>query len=320
MPTRRVDDEPTPVQDRLIGAHFQMLESPEPGERAYNHAVFCQASLPYRVKKDQRVWERDVGGTTLHLQAGYAPVRVGGRMEPVALPCGPRARLVFIHVMTEAVMNQSPVVQLDDSLTAFVKSLGVDPNGRNIRAMRDQLQRLASTTFRIVLRRPGSTEVVQGHLVDRFEVFAPAEPGQRVLWPSYVQLSDSFYQSLVQHAVPLDPRALGALKHSATALDTYQWLAQRLWRVRGQTKPISWKALHAQLGGNSKRWATWKQQWLGKKPGMAGALPQVLQVYPAAREAIEVTEEGLILRNAEPPIPRFGRAQQKRARLRGLCA
>lgn len=312
MPTNGLDDGPTSVQNRLIGARFKLIEQVEPNEHAFNHAVFCQASLPYRARKDQRVWQRKVGRTTLHLQAGYAPLRVGGDLKAVPLPSGPRARLVFIHVMTQAVLSQNPRIQLDDSLTAFVKSLGIAPTGRNIRSLRDQLQRLASATFRIVLSRPGATEVVQGHLVDRFEVFAPAEPGQRVLWPSYVQLSDLFYESLVSHAVPLDPRALGALKHSASALDTYQWLAQRLWRVRGQTRPISWKMLHAQLGGNTANAKAWKREWLGRKRGREGTLPQVLQVYPAAREAIEVTEDGLVLRQAEPPVPRFGRAQQRR--------
>lgn len=315
MPTHGIDDGPTPVQDRLIGARVQLLQEPEPDIRHYNHVAFCQTSLPYRVRKDQRVWQRKVGGTTLHIQAGYAPLRKGADLEPVPLPSGPRARLVLIHVMTAAVYSQSPRVELNDSLTAFVKSLGIDPNGRNIKAMRDQLQRLASTTFRVVLNRSTSTEVVQGHLVDRFEVFAPAAPGQRAMWPSYVQLSDTFYESLTRHAVPLDPRALASLKHSASALDTYQWLAQRLWRVRGQNA-ISWTALHQQLGGNTSSVSAWKQQFLGRKKTLMGTLPQVLQVYPAAQEAVQVTEDGIVLSQAAPPVPRAGRAQQRRLRRR----
>lgn len=311
MPTDGIDDGPTAVQFRRLETSFELLESPESIERAFNHVVFCQASLPYRVRKDQQIWQRKVGGTTLHLQAGFAPLKKGGGLEPVPLPSGPRARLVLIHVMTQAVLNQSPVVELEDNLTAFVKSLGLSSNGRNIRSMRDQLQRLSSTTFRLMMVRANSTEMVQGHLVDRFEVFAPPAAGQRAMWPSYIQLSDTFYESLVKHAVPLDPRALGALKHSASALDTYQWLAQRLWRVNG-TASISWGALHGQLGGNTQSIGAWKQEWLGRKKGISGTLPQVLQVYPAAREAIEITEEGLTLRNAAPPVPRFGRTQQRR--------
>jgi len=52
-----------------------------------------------------------------------------------------------------------------------------------------------------------------------------------VLWPSVIRLSHEYFTSLQNHAVPLDEQALGGLAHSAMALDTYAWLAQRLHRV-----------------------------------------------------------------------------------------
>jgi hypothetical protein len=64
-----------------------------------------------------------------------------------------------------------------------------------------------------------------------------------------LELSPDFFETLLAHAVPLDPTALGALKHSSLALDTYSWLAHRLCRVqRAQGVKITWTALRDQFG------------------------------------------------------------------------
>jgi hypothetical protein len=58
----------------------------------------------------------------------------------VGLPFGPKPRLVLFHLNAEALRTQSPLIELEDSLTAFVKrTLGLDPKGRNIRIVKDQL-------------------------------------------------------------------------------------------------------------------------------------------------------------------------------------
>ena len=319
-----VDGEPTAVQGALIDAHSAMLRQVEPNSRAYNHAVLCQTSLPYRTKKGQRAWVRKQGRVALHLQAGYASSRPGSvDLEPVELPAGPRARLVLIHIMSEAVLNQSPLVQLDDSLTAFARKLGLSTKGANIKSLREQLRRLSACSVRLVMpeRIDGelSTRVVQGHFVEDLQVFTPSEPGQRCFWPSYLTLGGRFFESLLSHAVPLDPRALASLKHSSSALDTYQWLSQRLYKIpTGRQVLIPWKALHAQLGGNTRHLGAWKQDFLGthkrrtKSEGLHGTLPKVLYVYRAAAEAVQITPKGLYLRQAEPPVPRWGHAQQRR--------
>ena len=39
------------------------------------------------------------------------------------------------------------------------------------------------------------------------------------MWPGVMELSTDFFNTLQNHAVPLDHTALAALKHSALALD-----------------------------------------------------------------------------------------------------
>lgn len=38
-----------------------------------------------------------------------------------------------------------------------------------------------------------------------------------------MKLDSEFFDTLLKHAVPLDPRAIGALKGSSLALDAYTW-------------------------------------------------------------------------------------------------
>ena len=86
-------------------------------------------------------------------------------------------------------------------------------------------------------------------MIQRFDVWFPADHRQRVLWPSEIVLSSEFYDSLKGHALPLDPRAVQALQHSARALDIYTWLTHRLPRVRGRNGDrVSWAALQGQFG------------------------------------------------------------------------
>ena len=86
-------------------------------------------------------------------------------------------------------------------------------------------------------------------MITAFDLWFPKDERQRVLWPSTIRLSHEYFESLQEHAVPLDERALAALAHSAMALDVYSWLAQRLYRV-DPNKPqfIPWTALKAQFG------------------------------------------------------------------------
>jgi Plasmid encoded RepA protein len=127
---------------------------------------------------------------------------------------------------------------MEDSLTAFVRrTLGLDPKGRNIRTVKDQLTRLASADFRFPMgRREGRSVTIKGLVIDGFELWIPKNDKQRVLWPTTVQFSRNYFESLMQHAVPLNEAAVARLAHSSMGLDVYTWLAQRLHRI-DRSKP-----------------------------------------------------------------------------------
>src|SRR5260221_7881364 len=150
-----------------------------------------------------------------------------------------------VHLATEAVRTGQPVVDVEHSMTAFARSLGLETNGQQLRALKNQLARLAAATVRMGVVEEGRAFQINTQFVSAFDLWFPKQADQRVLWPSTVRLSEEYYQSLGRHAVPLDYRAIAALSSSSMALDVYVWLAQRLHRVpTGRPQLITWAALY----------------------------------------------------------------------------
>ena len=71
------------------------------------------------------------------------------RIRQAGLPYGEKPRLVLIHLASEAVRNSSAVVDVEESMTAFARSLGIEPNGQQLKSLKDQLSRLAASTIRM---------------------------------------------------------------------------------------------------------------------------------------------------------------------------
>lgn len=94
--------------------------------------------------------------------------------------------------------------------------------------------------------------------------------------------------------MPIDLRALKALKGSPLALDIYSWLTYRMSYLR---KPclIPWEALQTQFGADYRRLRDFKRRFLGH-------LGNVVHVYPAVRLADCPT--GLLLKPSPTHLPR----------------
>jgi hypothetical protein len=186
------------------------------------------------------------------------------------------------------------VIDVEDSMTAFAKSLGLDTNGRHLRHLKVQIARLAAATVRLGVVEQGKAVQVNTQIITAFDLWFPKEPGQRVLWSSTVRLSNEFYSSLSRHAVPLDHRAIRGICHSSLALDTYTWLAQRLHRIpTGKPQFIPWTALYEQFGQGYARLRDFRKQFLQ-------TMRQVHCVYASAR--LDADAKGMTLYHSSPPI------------------
>jgi hypothetical protein len=220
-------------------------------------------------------------------------------------PFGPKARLILIHLNSEAIRTQSPVIEVEDSMTSFVKLLqnGRDPTGPEIRKFKGQLSSLSVATIRLAMTLENSAEgqrtrQINTNIVSSLDVWFPKNPSQRVLWPTTVELSREYFNTLVNHAVPLNQKAVAAMAHSAMALDIYAWLAQRLCRIPSNADAlVPWTNLHQQFGhGYTTRLRRFRQVFLETLN------KTVLPAYPQAR--VRATGGGLVLKLSAPPIPR----------------
>jgi hypothetical protein len=284
----------SPVQRKRLDA-ATAIRNDRPDQIDFLHTVQCQCGLPYGNPGDNvREWERKQGLATLRIEAGAAYDPSTGQFQHVGLPYGEKPRLVLIHLATEAMRTGSPVVDVEDSMTAFARALGIAVNGAHLRHLKDQLSRLAAATVRMGMVEDGRAVQVNTQIVTAFDLWYPAEPGQRMLWPSTVRLSAEYYASLSRHAVPLDRRAVGALAGSALALDVYTWLAQRLHRV-APSKPqfVPWTAVYDQFGQGYARIRDFRKRFLQ-------TLRLVQAVYPEAR--LSADGRGLMLEHSPPPI------------------
>ena len=213
------------------------------------------------------------------------------------LPSGTRPRLVLLHVCTEAVRSKSPVVEVEDSVRGFLKRLHVDTNGRAMKAFKRQMLALASCRMALGYQTANSVVNLKCDPIDEFEAWTQTDDsGQRAMWPGVVTLSTKFYETLAEHAVPLDPNAIAKLQNSALALDVYTWLAHRLCRVKKNAGvPLSWSAMRGQFGQEYRNDKDFKRE-------LVGALAKAVDAYPGAR--VERINGGLKLLPSPPPVKR----------------
>lgn len=264
----------------------------------YQHSVLCQTCLPYRNPGDQeRRWTRKNGFLTLEVDAGRAFDNRVAEFIDVGLPYGAKPRLVLFHLNAEALRTQSPVIELAESLSAFVKrTLGLDTHGRNMQTVREQLTRLAAANFRIGKSDAESSVTVHARILNGFKLWIPEHSKRRTLWPTQVQFSAEYFESLLKHAVPLNESAVARLSHNAMALDTYAWLAQRLHRIgKDKARVVSWVSLAEQFGGGYAQVREFRRVF-------KRTLAQVRVVYPDARFAL--TDAGMHLEHSRPPVAR----------------
>ena len=296
---------PSRTLTRQFNAAAEIRDSqPIDDDLAFQHTYFCQTALPYR-KTPERTWLRTNGRVFLRVEAGGTMHPETNQWFDFPLPFGPAARLILIHLDTEAIKSQSPEIELEDSMTAFVKRLqgGRSPNGAELRLFKTQAAAMATAIFRMGETTGPRADVPrtvqgQGPIVNGLELWYPKDARQRVLWPSYVHLSPDYFASLKTHAVPLDYRAVAALAHNALALDIYKWLAQRLCRIDpAHPQFVAWTRMQDQFGLGYSKIRFFRRDFLK-------TLQMVFNVYAASRPNVVCDRRGVTLKLTRPPVDR----------------
>jgi hypothetical protein len=289
-------NELTPLKRKLIKSHVDiMLDRGEIENAAFQHSVLCQTFLPYRDPGDEmRLWDYRQGNARLLLKAGEVFNSRDEQWQQVGLPYGARARLILAYINTQAVKTQNPAIDVENSLSAFINKLGLYREGKTIAMIKEQLRRISASQISLAYA-VSDEQVIQTKfdIIKAFDLWFPKDDRQKVLWTSTIQLSNDYFKSLIEHAVPLDERALAALSNNAMAIDIYTWLSQRLHRVKTQ-EFIAWANLKEQFGSSYDRMDNFKRVF-------RDTLKKVLYQYPNAKIE-EVPNKGFNVFNSPPPI------------------
>src|SRR5215208_3625807 len=172
----------SPIQQRLLDLGTDIATTP-PEDLAFQHTILCQTSLPAaRPANGCLVWERRQGRATLLVEAGKAINPKSGHFEQLGLPYGPKARLLLMHLNSEAVRRQSPIIPVEETMTAFFRRLmGRTQDGRQTKMLKGQLSALAAAQFRIGITSPEGALQVDTKVVGAFNLWFEKDESQRVL-------------------------------------------------------------------------------------------------------------------------------------------
>jgi Plasmid encoded RepA protein len=205
----------TPTVARMTDTAAEIMGEP-PDKADFLHAVLCQVGMP-RKAINERSFTRRNGAIALEIEAGK--LWDGREWRPQPLPYGTKPRLVLVHVSSEAVRTGSREIEVGHSMRGFLQTLGLGTNGgRNgtFPVFKAQMLALAACRMTIGLSTGGEAETVDAKPIERFRAWLHATGEQRTLWPGTMTLSTRFFETLLEHAVPLDKRALARLSQLAT--------------------------------------------------------------------------------------------------------
>ena len=241
----------TPSQRKREDARRLLeIDALNPENLRHIHSVLAICSLPYKRQPDHvREYERRQGRMSLVVTAGKL-LSPDGIWEEQPLPHGSRARLLLLHLCSEAIRQKSATINIEDSLTAFIHAIGYPvTGGKNgtLNSFKKQINALAACTMRIGVWDGKRSRTVNTQPFSELDVWFPNEPDQRVLWPSTITFSRDFYETLSTHALPVNMHTIRHFAGSPRKLDILFWLGYRLNSIR---KPlnVSWSALKEQFG------------------------------------------------------------------------
>jgi hypothetical protein len=278
--------------DKLItqSLAIEAQEAKAAGALGYMARALTQATMPHAPSEATEFVRRN-GAFTLTMFA----------RRDVGLPYGSVPRLLMAWLTTEAVRTKEPVLTLGPTLSSFMAELDLVPTGGRwgtITRLRGQTRRLFSCAI-AANYSDGSKDFGQNFFVaDKYELWwSPKEPHQAALWQSNVTLNPTFFREVTTYPVPIDLRALKALKRSPLALDIYCWLTYRLSYLKGH-KVIPWGALQLQFGSGYPQDGQGLRNF---KKAFLRELKKVRLVYQAAK--VGSSDRGLELRPSRTHIP-----------------
>jgi hypothetical protein len=290
----------TPQHEKLLDAAEAIRLDPDKIEAAFMARQLVQATLPHSDPKDVPLWTRTNGNLTLAIQAG---MNIKTR-KSYGYPYGTIPRLLLFWMTTEAVRTKSPRLELGNSLNDFMNKIGLNQiTGRGKRGdatrLKNQMDRLfnALISFETTIEEEKSTKEsrINMTVATKTTYWWSKNPNQETLFESSVELSKDFFEAITAAPVPVDMRALKALKRSPLALDLYAWASYTAYQTqrKQQSRFVSWELLHEQMGAEYNRLDNFQA-------AAKAAMRKVQAVYPTL--GIDYEKGGVRVLPSKPAV------------------
>lgn len=273
--------------EKLLSEALSIEETParEAGELGFMARSMTLCTLPHSKPKDNEFTRRN-GNYTLSM---ISPRDIG-------LPYGSVPRLLLAWIATETVRTRERVLVLGDTLSQFMRELGLSPTGGkrgDITRLREQMRRLFSCSITCLYRDDKRDTGMGFRIAKGYDLWwHPQNTEQAGLWQSTLTVSEEFYEEILSAPIPIDIRALKALKRSPMALDLYMWLTFRNGYLKSNTV-ITWEQLQLQFGADYKLTRQFKTAF-------NESLRKVLIVYPGVK--IKSLDKGILLSPSTPHV------------------
>ncbi|NMM97045.1 replication protein [Bifidobacterium sp. DSM 109960] len=278
---------------------------PPEGEPWMSHGfvskIAAQVSLPYRRPKD--------GTKEIVRRNGTLEVRFATGAD--SLPYGKYPRLFELWACTMIKTGdpcfdpETNTLNLGATFREFLRLIGVNIGGRQLKSVKPQLERLFECSYHISNNTKTQTNMRNFVVAEKAHIDWLRDKPQRTgRFENWVQLSKGYVDMLREYPVPVDLKVISRLR-KPMALDIYWWLTKRVYNLH-KPSTITWAQLYQQFGNNSE---------LRKfKENFKEALADVLAVYPAD---VTVGPQRVTIFPSNTSVPTVAqtRAAEKRARL-----
>ena len=251
---------PKPKRDLLAQnnpEYAELLAKQDDAEKtrvAYLVREFVQCSFPYSNPGNVPHWERKNGDLTFRVT----------RLDPnFPHPYGSFPRLVMFWVCTKLIEGKDKSgdakrIMLDGSLSAALRDFGYTPNtaakGKSRANYKQQVLALCKTTlsfsYDVKARNTGFNVL----FASRYDLWWDEEkPQQDALFPSFIEVTEEFYQAVMRSPVPIPNTVIRNHVKSPLELDLLVMLNHRLYsvnRVQDENSRafIPFQSLYVQFG------------------------------------------------------------------------
>jgi hypothetical protein len=282
--------EPTSPEPDSDGPHIDV---------SFLHKSFCIAGLPIRDPKSTSYARTDSRfSLTINGQRVALP---GGTQFDVHVPWGAKSRLLLVWATTEA---QNPNRRDDDrwleigKIKEWLDQIGVPANGKNLPNTKDQLFRLAFSSFTMVLKDKANGDLFRSDKLIEAGIFEDGDLVHyanrdlaKVRWPQGLLLTEKAFSRFRKDSIAIPTNRLAQIANNAMAIDLFVFMCYRLPTVaKGETDLVTWRDLHAHFGssGHPSKF----------RSDFAASIAAALNAYPEAK--VDLINEGLVLHHSDP--------------------